>query len=303
MKMKLMASLALVMAGGTSAHTHTDPAAPEGKIVNIDSYDYDFEKEKVDSGSGIPSDRNLLITYTSFTSLGAGQCLDGNGNQYDTIDYWGSSVWPVGSSPVDACREKCINCPGQDYELRGFSYSFRTGSFLCSCHMEDVASFDALTCSSDPYQFYSIRASLEGTGKVCSTTGTESSYECWSVNSALECPSDEPSDMPSTSPSNQQSELPSTSPSNQPSDVPSNAPSDVPSSLPSQTPSESAQPSSEPSSQPSNQPSDRPSSEPSYKPLSTPSCSPSASPTEAPSTKFGVNLFYPEWTAGVSGCR
>ena len=66
-----------------------------------------------------------------------------------------------------------------------------------------------------------------------------------------------------------------------PSDVPSNVPSDLPSNVP------------------SNVPSDQPSSEPS----STPSCSPSSAPTESPSTKYGVNLFYPEWTSSGIGCR
>eukprot|EP00985_Skeletonema_marinoi_P026279 scaffold20270_cov125-Skeletonema_marinoi.AAC.5 len=157
MKMKLMASLALVMAAGlTSAHTHTDPAAPKGKIVNVDNYD--FEKEKVDSGSGIPSDRNLNLienTYT-FTSSGAGYCRDGLGNAFDAMVYFGNSV----VATADACREKCVACPGQgqiensdgdSVELRGYTFIPHASGSVCYCYVEDGATFYASACLSQGY--------------------------------------------------------------------------------------------------------------------------------------------------------
>eukprot|EP00984_Skeletonema_dohrnii_P038033 scaffold40821_cov211-Skeletonema_dohrnii-CCMP3373.AAC.1 len=221
----------LVIAGaGTSAHTHTDTAPSEGNIVDVDNYD--FEKEKVDSGSGIPSDRNLQVAYT-FSKFGDGNCRDGNvakiaqygrGDPFDFIQY---SV-----ANADACRDKCVDCPGQSQitdsngiimELRGYGFNPALGG-RCYCYVEDGASFDPSVCAD------SVPGSSgnTGTGKVCSTYGTVG--ECFQVdsidgvNSDLECPSNEPSHQPS--------KMVDMS-SNQPSDLPSNFPSNVPSDLPS----------------------------------------------------------------------
>ncbi len=167
--------------------------------------------------------------------------------------------------------------------------------------------------SSEPSNEPSSKPSNVPSSEPSSEPSIEPSLDPSNASSLEPSSSSEPSSKPSSEPSKEPSSEPSNEPSSKPSNIPSSEPSSQPSIEPSNEPSLSSEPSGEPSPEPSNdtnpsdQPSDKPSNEPSpeksAEPSIEPSCTPSSSPTESPSTRFGVNLFYPEWSKGNEGCR
>ncbi len=222
--------------------------------------EYNFELEEVGLGNLV--NRALQNTYI-FTLVGEGRCRDSNGRDLPYIKYDGTAA-----PTLDACRDKCTECPGQDQitdssgTAMGLLVFYFDGFGTCECYVEDGdgVNFDGSVCLSSgasQTQWCSYLC-IPDNNDVCQLSGGGFGNQCWKVGTDIRCPID---------------------PSSEPSSKPSSDPSSEPSLLPSSA------------------------RDPSTSPSFTPSCTPSSSPTDSPSTRFGVNLFYPEWSKGNEGCR